>query len=358
MNIRETKDYRDNGKLGKVNIVLPIKMGRGGQSKERKKLYLDSLRAMADNMIEIQSKLDFHMGARDWCYAMEPYGLNKGNFDWAETQIKKARLKGFLLPGFILEEAGHEVAIHSDNDWTAEEWEGSEYQDYQDAEETYKTCSESFSSVSFWEDQDYYIQVLVEKAGLKSMLQKVCDKYHINIANQKGFGSMEQKATMSMKFKEMEREGKVPVLFAFGDFDPAGLVISLVTKKNFIDYSLFTGWNPKNLIVERIGLNYNFIQENNLSWVDGLETGSGRDMANPKHPSYKTYKVEEYIKKYGARKCESNAVVIVPELGRKLLIDAIHKYIGADCYQKFGEKILDRRQEIEDLITKRDMGLI
>jgi hypothetical protein len=58
--------------------------------------------------------------------------------------------------------------------------------------------------------------------------------------------------------------------------------------------------------------------------------------------------VQDYIKKYGARKCEANAILIAKEAGRKLCRDSIEKYIGHDSLERFEE----RRQEIRNIVEE------
>ncbi|MBA7549151.1 hypothetical protein ES705_41624 [subsurface metagenome] len=60
-------------------------------------------------------------------------------------------------------------------------------------------------------------------------------------------------------------------------------------------------------------------------------------MSSPHHEFYKKniYHVREYIAKYGIRKCEANAIVVVPELGRKMFQDAIDKWLGVDAYKDY-----------------------
>jgi len=338
-----------------MKIRLPIKRGRGGsQNQGRKELYLDSLHDFAEDLVEIQKTLDFHMSARGWCYVLEPMGLDKGDFDWGAKQIQEARLQGFLQPGFILEEPGHEVEEAYDVDWEPERWVDDEYEQYQEAEEKFRDSWMDYNAVSFWKDKDYYLQVLVEKIDLKSLFAKVCEQYHIQIANMRGWGSMEQKAIMAKAFEKMEEKEKTPVLLMCGDFDPPGLSISEV-KSQFENYKLFTGWDPENLIVDRIGLNYKFIQENDLTWIDGLETISGKDLANPNHAFYKknTYDIQGYIEKYGKRKCEANAVVVVPQLGRQILVDAIEKYVGVDAWDNYRAEIAEKQEEVRELILEK-----
>ena len=335
-------------------VTFPIRRTSGGQSPGAVEMYLDSLKAFADSLKEIQSTLDFHMGARDWCYLLESYGLSKGDFDWGQEQIKKARMAGFIAPGFILEEEGHVVEEQYDIDRSPEYYFQTELEKYEEAETTFRDSWMEYRWVSFWKDQDVYIQLSVEKTGLKSLFRNICDKYRIPMCNTRGWGSMEQRAVMAEDFKKKEEEGKTPVLLVCGDFDPAGLCITDTTKQRFEEYKTFTGWDPVNLIVDRFGLNYDFIMENGLSWIDGLTTGSGQDMGNEKHRFWRdnVYDVQSYVEKYGKKKCEANAVIAQPELGRQLLVDAIEKYVGEGAYDDFLEKVYQGREEVRALIEE------
>jgi hypothetical protein len=70
--------------------------------------------------------------------------------------------------------------------------------------------------------------------------------------------------------------------------------------------------------IERFGLNADFIDANNLTWIDNLETSSGRRLDGDRHPDhYKPY-VQDYLRRFGAKKSEANALVVAPEAGRRL----------------------------------------
>ena len=203
---------------------------------------------------------------------------------------------------------------------------------------------------------------MVEKIDLKSLFRKVCEQYKIPFSNLHGQGSYEQKAIMASNFMKAEQRGQIPVLLTCTDFDVAGLQIG-EQKKWFEIHQNFTGWNPKNLIVNRVGLSYTFIQDNNLTWIDGLGTsgknkdGTPKDLADPNHRFHKRQAVQDYLRNYcmvggkiKPRKCEANAIVVVPELGRQLLIDAIEKYLGKNVYKKFERKRQGGRDEVQRLI--------
>lgn len=111
------------------------------------------------------------------------------------------------------------------------------------------------------------------------------------------------------------------------------------------------GYDPKNLIIERVALNYDFIRQQNYTWIDNLITGSKKkpgkaeSLADPRHRNYTLPYVQDYLQKYGARKCESNVMITTPAIARQLLRTAIEKYLGVDAVTRFQEK----RQVIQDL---------
>ena len=339
-----------------MNIQLPTGKKRGGQRTGADEKHIASLRVFAEGMKEMQRGIDFSMSARGWCYILEQYGLAKSDFNKGQGWIRECRVLGFLEPGFILEDESHEVEGQSDESQSVEDFVEVQYDMWQTAGEYFSDSWEIYSGVSFWEGQDCYIQLLVEKVDLKSLFRNICKQYRIPMGNLHGFGSLEQKAVMARNFQLAEEAGNQPVLLACGDFDPPGILISELLKGDFEELSTFTGWNPANLEVERIGLGYNFIQDNHLIWVEDLKSAKGKDMSKPTHPSYKTYRVAEYIEKYGIRKCEANAIVVVPELGRKMLQDFIDKWLGEDAYKDYLSALETERSRAKELIEEKEGG--
>src|SRR5207248_2523851 len=50
------------------------------------------------------------------------------------------------------------------------------------------------------------------------------------------------------------------------------------------------GWHPDNLVIDRFGLNIDFIEEQNLTWIDNLQTssqGAINDLADPRHKHHR-----------------------------------------------------------------------
>jgi hypothetical protein len=120
-----------------------------------------------------------------------------------------------------------------------------------------------------------------------------------------------------------------------GDHDPSGLDISGSVISDIEGLSGATGYSPDGLIVDRFGLNFDFIQAEGLSWSDNLVTSSGEDLASPKHPDHLKHYVQRYLSEFGARKVEANAIVVRPEAGRDLCLDAIRRYVPDDALAEF-----------------------
>lgn len=122
------------------------------------------------------------------------------------------------------------------------------------------------------------------------------------------------------------------------------------------DLSDAVGWSPNNLEIDRFGLNADFIRKHRLTWIDNLETGSGGDLGDPKHPDHSKLYVQDYLRRFGARKVEANALVKRPQAGRKLCRDTILKYVPAEAVDHYERRILPWRLEAHRRILNRLRG--
>lgn len=308
----------------------------------------EQLIAFAEYLKQLDKQVGFAMSARGWGYLLEGERLiNKDEIDLAEKTVNLCREQGLIPIDFTADEAarGFDVVDIPNED--------SPIQYMKQYLEAVVDCG-SWYQCNWWEGEEYYLQMLVEKIDLKSLFIPICKKYHIPIATSKGWSSMRQRAEYARRFKEAEETGLKCVLLYCGDHDPDGLRISDFIKSNLDDLQNIywkdgtEGYDPENLIIDRFGLNYDFIIRNNLTWIDNLITGSGNNLAFPSHKNYHMQYVQEYLAKVGARKCEANALVTRPEQGRELCIQAIQKYVGKDALIRFQEKknqVKDRMAE-------------
>lgn len=313
-----------------------------GKSKNRS----EKLREFADSLLKIQEKIDFKISSRGWCYQLEGYGLiNKSEFDIVQKLINECRKEGYLPVNFTAEDISRDFDFVYTSETEPKDFLREYINIIEGASEEYKP--------SFFENQEYFIQVLVEKIDLKTLFSPICDQYRIPIATAKGWSDINQRAIMISRFRRAESQGKIPVLFYCGDFDPAGVKISDTLRKNINDLKKTTGWDSKNLIIDRFGLNYDFIIDNELSWINNLMTSGKKDLSNPKHQDFKKYNVGEWIKKYGAKKVEANAIITIPELARKLFFETLVNYIPEKEFENYDKMKKEGQREIDNLVSEK-----
>ncbi len=308
-------------------------------------MYAKDRLELVEVLEDLQTTIGFRVSARGWCYAMEQKGyVIKSQFNKVEEAINTCRKEGILPVNFVAEEDARSFAgVEPPSGETIKELLARMLYDV--------LHGYNHFAPDWWEDEDYYIQVLVEKVDLKTLFAPVCKDYRIPIANAKGWSSVLQRAEYARRFQEAETQGLKCVLLYCGDLDPDGLRISDAIRKNLQQISdvkwsdSVRGYDPQDLIIERVGLNYDFVIQQNYSWIDNLITGTGKNLANKKHPNFKYPYIQNYLSTIGERKCESNVMVTTPDIARQLLRTSIEKYLGVDAVARFEAK----RQAIQDL---------
>jgi len=327
-------------------LVFP-RRGRGRPSEAANGKYDREVAAFCAAVLEIKSRLDFKVSSRGWCYILEEHGIGKGDFDAAQKLINEAR-KSSRLPLDICaeDEARLPTFFEEVIDETPEEFANGWIDALDDAYRGY-------TPVAFWDYQDHYVEMLVEKIDLKTLFSPICSQFRVPIANARGWSDINGRANFMRRFKRWEDKGKQCVLLYCGDHDPAGLSISDTLMSLFEEMARAVGWNPSRLIVDRFGLNAAFINANGLTWIDGLETSSGTDLVDRSHPDHNKPYVQNYIRRFGARKVEANALVVRPEQGRDLCRGAILKYIDESAVEAYRIDIEAMREEARRAIAER-----
>lgn len=297
----------------------------------------DKLQEFAGIVRAISRKIGFKVSARGWCYLLEQARyINKNQFDKVESLVNDCRRKGFLPVNFVAEEAARAFSgVSVPSDGTVKDTLKWMLRDV--------LTGHRYFTPNWWDGEEYYVQMLVEKIDLVTLFEPVTSEYMIPIANSKGWSSILQRAEYARRYKEAEQRGLRCVLLYCGDHDPDGLRISDTIRTNLEQVDSISwsdgedGYDPSDLEIVRFGLNYDFIRQMNYVWIDNLITGSGKDLADPGHKNYNLPYVKQYLRQFGARKCEANAVVTTPDAARDLCRTAIHHVIG-DARPRFAEK--------------------
>jgi hypothetical protein len=329
-----------------VTICLP-ESRKGRRSAAQQVMEDRQFDAFITKLKEIGSRLDFTPGTRGWCYLAENEGMiTKGDFDRLEGLITKWRKDGRLPLDFCACDEKRAAQNLEELTLRTPEEHARIY-----VEDTLE-CWQYYKPISFWSYQPCYIEMAVEKVDLRVLFEKICSEYHIPIWNAGGWSDVNSRADLMRRFQEHDQEGRHCVLLYCGDFDPAGLHISDAIRENIRQLENAVGWFPDDdrLIIDRFGLNYDFIMTNRLTWIDGLETGSGKRLDDPNHDDHKKPYVQNYLKKYGPRKVEANALVVRHEAGRQLCRDAIEKYIDPDGIKRYNATLQRKRNQVKKVL--------
>ena len=243
-----------------TKMTIPFMLPKRGKLRGR------YLVAFAEYLKYFDKKIGFKLSARGWCYQLEGFGLiDKGQFNRVQKTINECRKKGLIDIRFVAEEKARNFnGVEHPNDNSPEDH-------FKDWLEAALNCEKYFVP-DWWDGEEYYIQMLVEKIDLVTLFEPVCKVFHIPIATSKGWSSILQRAEMLERFKAAEEIGLKSVLLYCGDFDPYGLAISDYMRKNLNDLYQAMKYDANNLIIDRFGLNYDFIEEHGLSWIENLIT--------------------------------------------------------------------------------------
>jgi hypothetical protein len=306
-----------------------------------KAAYQDRVKAFCKKILEVRSRLDFDVGSRGWAYVLEGDRLiDKDEIDAAQDLINACRKSGDLPLDICSEDDKRAAENLEDIDPDPQE-RAADLFDYIETAEKY------YTPFSFWDDLDTYVQVGTEKSNIKNLFSKVCAEFYVPIANIGGWADLNVRAGFMRRFKEKDAEGKKCVLLTFTDHDPGGLHIAGKLRSNLEELARAVGWSPGNLIIERFGLDYDFIERNGLTWIDNLTTAKGEyPLDDRRHPDHHKPYVQNYLREYRARKVESDALLKVPELGRELCRQAILKYVPASAARRYRNKLKPIRREL------------
>jgi len=287
----------DRADARKPEILIP-KRSRGRQSAAAQDAYEAQVKEFCRLIEEIRASLDFEVSARGWCYILEEHGATKADFPTIERLFVACRKSGDL-PINVCADDEARAAEHVEelDDETPEEFARGWI------EHVRHHVHHQYNPVSLWDDSEYYIEMWVEKIDLKSLFSDICKRYTIPLINIRGRTCLNSRAGTMRRFLERENEGKTGVLLYCGDHDPSGLDISGSVISDIESMSAATGYFPDNLIVDRFGLNFDFIEAEGLSWSENLVTSSGEDLANPGHSDHLKPYVQDYLARFGARAC-------------------------------------------------------
>lgn len=327
--------------------LMDFKKGGGGSSKTRE-FNKAVLMPLVEKMLDERNRLSFSPTLRGWCYLLEGDGVcGKSEFDKVMNRITMARKQGLLPLNITAED---ETRIGDGGGWVSSSLDTL----INDALEAMQNVPQYYKTTKLEEHSGYHIELFVEKLDLIGMLEPVTRKYEVRASCSRGWGDLHSRASL---IERCDNSGLPNIIFLFGDHDIGGLSITDAFKSNCEELlpALEMAELPDMTFI-RIGLNKQEIDDLGLIWIEGLETSSGKDLAKPSHPQFKTKPVQDYLKTFGARKCEANALLKNPKAAISIMEKAIQCYVTADDFDRYNAQISIDTIEAEEAILPYLVG--
>src|SRR5262249_30666033 len=189
--------------------------------------------------------------------------ITKGEFDACENFITDCRKTGDLPLDICAEDDSRTtIGLQGESDARdprdhAQGWIGYLRED----------MAGSYRPICFWHYQRGYVEIAVETLDLRNLFESPCAEFYVPITNLKGWSDLNARAAMMKRFAAHEAAGRQCVLLLCNDHDPGGLHISESMRSNLDDLSAPVGWSPDDLIIERFGLNLDFIEAHTLTSI-------------------------------------------------------------------------------------------
>jgi hypothetical protein len=312
----------------------------------------------ADELIGLAESLDFKMSARGWCYHLEEHGLSKADFDKAEALINSLREEG-VLPIDLVATSQQRIVEGLEN--ISSYKTANAFAEYL-RDVLIPLRASIWTPESQWRTQSTYVELVVEKIDLVGLFSPVCEEFGVTVTNMQGWSDPLTRATQMRRFVLHRDAGRPCRVLYVTDHDPDGLRIAELLQKHYdnlanarwMDGSQID-WTADSVVVERVGLDYDMIENLGLTWIDGLTTGrrnhdgSKRDLADPTHKNHKHPYVQDYLSRFGARKVEANALVARIDEAREWLRGLLPRYIDL---VELGRYRRDLNRQREDFLNR------
>ena len=176
-----------------------------------------------------------------------------------------------------------------------------------------------------WEEQAATIEVMCEKEAMASVLEPICNRYHVRFIANRGYSSATAMWQSAQRCVAAEREGKIPVVIYLGDHDPSGMDMSRDVAERLARMS---GGVP--IEIERLALNRDQVDQHQL----------------PPNPAKRSdSRALGYMLEHGEHSWELDA--LDPQTVDQMLSDTIEAWMDHDLYDRAVEREDRIKAEIE-----------
>jgi hypothetical protein len=136
-------------------------------------------------------------------------------------------------------------------------------------EQIVAACADQFN-VDFWANQDYRVEVWIEKDALIGVLEVACRQWRVPYFSCRGYCSDSESWAAAQRMDRYGREGKTPIVIHLGDHDPSGIDMT----RDITDRVNLFARSASAIEVKRIALNMDQIEQYNPPPNPAKETDS------------------------------------------------------------------------------------
>lgn len=178
----------------------------------------------------------------------------------------------------------------------------------------------------WWQGQDNYVEVWVEKDALVGVVERPCDRHRVRYFSCRGYSSATEQYAAGKRFARQERWGRTCHILHLGDHDPSGLDM---TRDNDEKVHMFSGVSVN---VHRIALNMDQVEE----------------LKPPPNPAKMTdSRVGGYIARHGKKSWELDA--LPPAYIDKLIDSHLRDLIDAEAMEAMKAQEAEETKELDEV---------
>lgn len=186
-------------------------------------------------------------------------------------------------------------------------------------------------SLDYWQRQDAYVEIWVEKEALSNVVSRACVPLHTPYMATKGYLSASEAWRAGQRFLRKRQEGKQCVMIHLGDHDPEGIDMTRDNTDRLVKYS------EGHVDVQRIALNMDQIQQYSPP---------------PNYAKASSSRFEGYVSEFGEECWELDA--LKPDIIVDLIESAIEPFIDRDVWNNTESEETEKRQHLKLLHTHWD----
>ena len=200
---------------------------------------------------------------------------------------------------------------------------------WENPREIIESCAKQYHE-DMWANQDYYVEVWVEKDALVGVLERACKPLDVPYFSCRGYPSVSEVKLAAERFwHESNNSLKHLVIIHLGDHDPSGIDM---TRDIRVRLGLLT--HGEYIDVERIALNMKQVEHY-------------KPPPNPAKITDSRY--GDYVSQYGESSWELDA--LDPDVLVELITTAVGGYIDQDQWEEDKAQITTRRAQLA-LVSK------